>query len=360
MGICTRRDYAIKRRVQRPSHEHAGQSFRIRAVGVMNMPSAIKGFATSAPSFPNIDGLPLYPFGEALFNALTERFALFNRTISTGSDPYPATGRGFCPVQTHTHEHFLILDDFDDALSSISSWYVNQYTITQHSYETWSFSTLLAKAQELMNISNGEAFPKLSNSSYGRTLAPWAVQRAVMVSLLTHANIINRQYGQIRVTYKQGSSENQPSYASAYSEAIANATEYQTLLNELGNSPPVEDQWLGGKDGSLNPKYSGLISELTKLEYIPKNGYENLLNATFQLQLTTRVYSNFESFGSPFVLGDNLFPVTMQNGCFYTKEFYTDTPASFPNSCGWRVDRGGYLFGDYSDYFQYGMTWDES
>jgi hypothetical protein len=71
------------------------------------------------------------------------------------------------------------------------------------------------------------------------------------------------------------------------------------------------------------------------------------------------MYGEFYAYGSPFLLGVNILQVTMDNGVFYQKTFPTP-PLHIPGANGWQTNtRQGHVFGEYSNIFQYGMTWDE-
>lgn len=327
-------------------------------MGGLNIPTTIKGFNIPAPSFPYIEGLPLYPFAEALWHALEERASLVGLTLSWGSDPYPATGRGFCPVESHVHDHYLILQRFDNQLERLCSKYVNQFkTISSNQRTAWTFVTLLEKAQELLGISSAEVFPQMNAYSNGRTIAPWGVQRAVMVSLLT--TICLRDYGHYTIKWMNGASNRTfEDVQSAYAAALGNAIQKTETASDIGGSACQDTFTIANVPGG----FRATINELTELGFQPNSNLLNtvILNGSFTFYLAVNQYFSFYAFGSPFSPGENILPVTMNNGVFYQKTF-PNYPTSYTTSQGWTSNtRQGQVFGGYSSVFQYGMTWDES
>lgn len=338
----------------------------------MNTPTSIKGFNVPAPSFPYIEGLPLYPFANALWNALEERAALARRTLTWGSNPYPATGRGFCPVESHIHDHYLILRSFDTNLASVCGYYINQYQPISSNKETyWTFSALLEKATELLDISGDESFPSLYDSPNGRTLAPWAIQRAVMVSLLTTIGI--NTFGNYRITYMQGDSEKYPypeQIYQAYQNAVANAVEYDEAsasTNYLGGGI-LRDYLINTRSGT---QIETRVHEVTRMKFQLKNDIAAswiplIPQGIFTLYLRVNQYSTFYAYGSPFSLGENVLPVSLTQEentasyIFYEKSFPTQ-PLYYDSANGWQTDtRQGQLIGNFANVFQYNMTWNES
>ena len=330
----------------------------------MNTPTSIKGFNVPAPSFPYIEGLPLYPFANALWNALEERATLVGETPTWGSKPYPATGRGFCPVESHVHDHYLILQRFDGQLASVCDEYTNQFeTISASQRTTWTFNALLAKTQELLGISSAEVFPSMSSNSNGRSIAAWGIQRAVMVSLLT--TIRMGDHGSYSITHMVGSSDDfqgEDAPYLAYQDAISKATQktYNNRSYIGGLERGAGDHVIWTESGSLSPKYSADVTEMTQMAFTPLHQNNLILNGDFTLYLRVNGYGEFYAYGSPFLLGDNILSVTMENGIFYQKTFPTQ-PLRIPGANGWQTNtRQGHLFGEYSKVFQYGMTWNES
>ena len=324
----------------------------------MNSPLSIKGFSAVAPDFPEIVGLPLYPFAEALFKALEERSDIVGRRVST-SYPYPAEGRGFCSVQEHKLEHFLILEDLDDNLNSICDEFINQYDMPNY----WNFDSLLSKAVELLGLPDECKVEKLSSGNYGRTIALWAVERAVMLSLLSYYEAKSRN-GRFKVTYMIGGAGNEATAQAAYMSAVRDLTEKTSTYTSLGNSPPICDEYIASKSSSGN-YYSGTLRELKKMEWIGSNDALSDLRHEFILYMGTRGNGVYSAYGSPFETeGQNIVRGTMENGLFYEKQIIpTPFPLDAYVTCGWRVGSSGmrtalYLKPD--DYFQYGMSWGDS
>lgn len=332
----------------------------------MNIPSIIKGFNVPAPSFPYIEGLPLYPFAEALFAALLERAAYIDRSISW-SYPYPATGRGFCPVQSHTHEHFLILDEFDDELDNICSYYINQYTLNQITPSAWTFNTLLEKALELLGLQTQDSIAKLSSNNYGRTIASWGIQRAVMVSLLITIYANNSRYGKYSIKRMHADTGNNSnlSFEDSYSKAIANAYEETRETSGLGTAPFADYANFMYSVNSYGGPYMCNMSNLLEAKFIPVTNMQYLLEcpAIMHLYVTYNTTGAstyiFDPFDSSFVEGVNQIPITFDtNGIFISKSFPKYPSGYMEAKYGW--DASGGLVFDLSSKMQYGMTWNES
>lgn len=324
----------------------------------MNIPASITGFTTAAPDFPEIVGLPLYPFAEAMFAAFLERYTIRLTGLPNWSYyPFPATGRGFCSNASHTHEHFLILQAFDDELSALCTYYFNQYTLNQPYPNDWTFDTLLAKALELLGLSSDDGISKLSSSNYGIPLAAWAVQRAVMLSLLKCLSQRSVEFGRAHGKYMAGWTSDTPprptSGEAAYNQAAQRSTE-QTYIQssyvlyhntiELSRS---------------NEYWNADIEQQTQIAFVPREGYEWILSCPAVQHITVRPADTFYDFGTGFTEGLNVTPVSFdENGVFFRQSF-PYPPPSYGNSA-YGFSAQGQLYFDVSSHFQYNMTWDES
>lgn len=315
----------------------------------MNIPASIKGFNIPAPSFPYIEGLPLYPFAAALFAALQERATYVGRSISW-SYPYPATGRGFCPVQSHTHEHFLILNEFDDELNGICSRYINQYTINQSSPSEWTFNTLLAKALELLGLEVQDGIERLGSNNYGRTIAPWGIQRAVMLSLL-------------KMTDR--SSHLSKIHADDRKSGL-DFTSFEDLYNQIA----ADINWVQSSNGQeiiervyLSQDtvgyYYGTIQrdKQTKL-YVPE-GYEYLRTCPLTMIVNVTPEDTFYDFGTGFVSGLNTINTSCdENDIIWHLDTILPPPSFQKTTYGFTSMVN--VYADLYGHFTYGMTWDET
>ena len=153
----------------------------------MNAPTSIRGFTTYAPAYPDIKGLHFTQFARALSNAFQER-AYPMGGVSTYFDPDIVQGaRG-----TEGGPQYFIYR-FDESLNALCKSYANQYSVdVQNNWTFWSFDTLLAKAAEVLGLQSGEEIANtMRNHKRGFSTAAWGVQRATMLSLLTHFPIYN-------------------------------------------------------------------------------------------------------------------------------------------------------------------------
>lgn len=333
----------------------------------MNVPLSIKGFSAVAPDFPEIVGLPLYPFAEALFSSLKERAECVGRTFST-SYPYPAEGRGFCNVQEHKLEHFLVLEDFDDGLDSICRYYVNQYEpMNQNEIVKWTFSALLSKALELLGMSASDGVPRLSSDCYGRTIAYWGIQRAVMVSLLQVVYSTESRLGRYQIKRKHADTGNYSNsgYQDSYAKAINNANEQQSTETTIGALRFADYANFMYSSSSASGSYYCNMSNVLEAKFVPASNMGFLLEcpATMHVMITYNTTGAstyiFDTFGNDFVEGINNIPVTFdENGCFFSNS-YPKYPSGYEQAkYGWQGN-GGLVF-DLSGKFQYGMSWGES
>lgn len=92
---------------------------------------------------------------------------------------------------------------FDESLNALCKSYANQYSVdVQNNWTFWSFDTLLAKAAEVLGLQSGEEIANtMRNHKRGFSTAAWGVQRATMLSLLTHFPIYNGTYNNHNCRY---------------------------------------------------------------------------------------------------------------------------------------------------------------
>lgn len=166
----------------------------------MNYPTSIRGFTTYAPAYPDIKGLHFTQFARALCAAFQER-AYPVGGVSTYFDPDIVQG-----TEGTKGGPSRFIYRFDESLNALCKVYANQYSVGMQ--ENWTFDTLLAKAAEVLGLQNGEEIAnRMRNFSRGFSTAAWGVQRATMLSLLTHFRIDRLNNGSGRhchfYTYKR-------------------------------------------------------------------------------------------------------------------------------------------------------------
>ena len=328
----------------------------------MNIPASIKGFNIPAPTFPYIEGLPLYPFAAALFAALQERATYSDRPLRW-TYPSPELGRGFCNVQSHTHDHFLILEEFDDELAGVCGWYQNQYdpNFNTSANAPWTFNKLLAKALELLGLEPKDGIARLSNYNYGTTLAAWAVQRAVMVSLLKVAKKYGTNFYTLHTVYEGYKSLYGKPYAKngeeAYAQALQNISQNQytggDLFSYISFSKSEGQEMEGGSSWGCTSH------QTTQVALNPPEQQAYLLECPCTGIFYVSPYDYFYDFGTGLVEGTNVMPLTFdENGIFFRQTYPAALPAEYTNKrYGYRI----YLVYNFniSKMFQYDMTWDE-
>lgn len=331
----------------------------------MNVPATIKGFTAVAPDFPQIVGLPLYPFANALFSALTERASIAGRSFSL-SYPYPATGRGFCNVQEHKLEHFLILEDFDSRLNSICQYYVNQYALDNQrsTPQKWTFSDLLSKALELLGMTENEGIDRLGSGNYGRTIAYWGIQRAVMVSLLVLIYSESSRYGKYVIKRKHADTgwNSRLGFSDSYSKAVAGASEQQREQTTIGSIPFTDYANFTYSENSHGGPYMCSMSNVLEAKFVPSSNFEFLLGCPCRLYVNVHYSTTgastyiFDSFGTGFVEGINNIPISLGSDGVFFSNSYPKYPSGYEEAkYGW--EGNGALIFDMSGGMQYGMTW---
>lgn len=325
----------------------------------MNTPTTIKGFSTSAPEFPEIIGLPLFPLTKTIVNALKERYAILGLQYPNSSAYLSDPEEGFACYGGQ-------LSNIDGAIEDLCSYYFNPYLPwnenVSYGRNHWTWEDLAQKAAALLDIPETKQV-KRSSTWNGGTLSTWPVHRAGMISLLTKIDIsyttewsFSFKTGTFQSTRMEGDADDFTSFMNAYEKAVSLATE------KTGETLHQVYDFYGSSYYSFYNEYSVWFELAKKYEFLPAAGFEHLLNGHLVFYGTATPWYDdiFYAFGSPFIEGDNAIPLPQNSGIIFQKTFpHSPLDITHDGYQGWKIDNGR-LIGDYKDIFQYGMTWEES
>lgn len=287
----------------------------------MNTPRQIRGFTTYAPDYPNIVGLHYTQFARALCNAIKERAEAVNMNLGAYVD---------CDFEQGTYKDYHFRVDVDTTITDLCKRYTNQYSAEYGSF--WTFDTLLAKAADVLGLQSGEEIAANRGGGIrgGFSTAAWGIQRATMLSLLTHYDVSYHnnsgvvchfytysRYGRVDIENLTPQRENVED-AIAASSVELDAEEYSAgrSVFRFRNFVSWESESLGGWDRYCH------IEKTEQAYLVPGEGYSILLDCDAVIVANLddddgdRYY--FDDMGDNYVVGYNYINVHIDsNGVFW-------------------------------------------
>ena len=337
----------------------------------MNTPRQIRGFTTYAPDYPNIVGLHYTQFARALCAAIKERAEAIGMNLGAYID---------CDFEQGTYKDYHFRVDVDETITDLCKSYTNQYSAGMQ--DTWTFDPLLAKAAEVLGLQSGEEIAGNRGGGIrgGYSTAAWGVQRATMLSLLTHFPVHhfnNRggrychfytysRYGRVDIENLTPQRENvEDALATSSVELDTEHYGYGASLYRFRNRVSWQSMSLGGWDRYCD------VEKTEQVYLVPGEGMSALLDcdALMTIYIDDEDIANhryFNDMGDNYVVGMNLINTHIDSNGVFWNTGGTSYPSIYPNEqIGYFPIIVGYSGNDYyngiialfGNKFNYQLVW---